>query len=347
MTPHLRLCLLAFLAGLVFTVPVLAADGGSEVRVPIASQQPAEREDGLRRALEQVLVRLTGRDDIAADQAVSALLAEPDRYVQRFRYERDGEILRLVALFDEAALGRTLAEKQVPTWSAHRSPVLVWLAVERGSERLLVGADEAPELREELEEAARRRGLRLMFPLLDAEDRRRTGFTDVFGGFMERVRQASERYGTELVLTGRAHREAGEWVGRWILSDGRRETMWASSAAELPATVDAGLRELARRLFQEQAALPLAGSPEADLMLSITGVESLRDYIRARRYLAGVSGVRAVRPLQLEANSVVLELELEIDAARVLRSLEMGRHLARLQEEPADPALEHNFRLLP
>lgn len=344
-----RLCALGAISFLLLCS--FAALAAPEVRVPVENQQPGPREEALRQALEQVLVQLTGRDDIASQPPVAELLAEPRRFLQRYRYESGQQGLILATQFDTAALRRALADQQVPVWEAARSPVLVWLAVERGGERLLVGADETPALRVQLEEAARRRGLPLMFPLLDAEDRRQVSYTDVFGGFGERVRAASARYGTPLVLMGRAHREAGEWRVRWSLGTGGRNLSWQSNGPALEGALDAGVRELAQRLVAEQAVRPMAAGSGADLLLRVSGVDDLRAYARLTQYLAGLGGVRRMRPLLFQGEDVVVQLDLEVEAARVLRSLEGGHTLIRLPVVPpvagAVPGVENSYRLRP
>jgi hypothetical protein len=353
MTSYLRRIALAALLGVLscLSVGVQAQADAPDVRVAVENQQPDAREAALRQALEQMLVRLTGRDEIVSEPAVAELLKAPGRFVQRYRYETGPEGLRLVAQFDAPALRRTLAAQQVPVWEEGRAPVLVWLAVERAGQRLLIGADEAPELRAHLEAAAQRRGVRLMFPLLDAEDRRQAGFTDVFGGFRERVQTASARYGTPLVLIGRAHQEAGEWLTRWSLSSEGGDSAWLSSAPALDLALERGVRELAARLAKEQTVTPISGVAGADLMLRVAEVRNVQDYARLQNYLRSVAGVQAVIPVLVEADTVVLRLELETAPARVLRNLESGRTLGRQLAAPitvdAAAAVEHSYRLLP
>lgn len=354
MTSYLQRTALAACLG-VFLCSAAVAQAQTDpldVRVAVENQQPGPREVALRQALGQMLVRLTGRDEIVSQPAVAELLRASGRFVQRYGYEAGGaEGLKLVAQFDVPALRRALAAQQVPVWEEGRAPVLVWLAVERAGQRLLIGADEAPELREQLEAAAQRRGVHLMFPLLDAEDRRRAGFADVFGGFRERVQVASARYGTPLVLIGRAHQEAGEWLTRWSLSGQSGDSAWLSTAPALDQALEQGMRELAVRLAAEQTVTPVSGTAGADLLLRVAEVRSVQDYARLQNYLSSVVGVQSVTPLLIEADTVVLQLGLETAPERVLRNLESGRTLGRQLVAPATvdaaAAVEHSYRLLP
>lgn len=310
-------------------LPAFAADRALSVRLPVESQLPEVREQAMRQGLSQVLLRLTGRDDIAETEA-AALLERPGRYLQRYQYETEaGQRLMLLMQFDGQAVRRALAELGIETWRAERPPVLVWLAVEQPGGRVLVGGEEGVGLRAQLQAAATRRGVQLLFPLMDSEDRQRISSTDVFGGFIERIQQASERYGAAVILTGRMHPQSGGWAARWILS-GVDAMSWNMSALSQEELLDAAAAELARRLRARYAMLPGAGAEIQQLVIEVQGVSTLRDYTRLERRLREVLGVTGLRPLRLEPNAVALQLMLDAPPQRVLGLLERDRLLVHL-----------------
>ena len=62
-----------------------------KVREPVASQQPAEREEALRKAFDTLVLRLTG--DPKTDQAaVAQLRKDPQQLISRYAYE-DGAVV--------------------------------------------------------------------------------------------------------------------------------------------------------------------------------------------------------------------------------------------------------------
>lgn len=340
-------CLLLFVLR-----PAVAAEAALSVRIAVESQQPEVREQVTRQALSQILLRMTGRDDLAESEAAAPLLERPGRFLQRYQYEsQPGQQLVLLMQFDGTAIRRALAGRGVPTWSADRPPVLVWLAVEQGGRRLLVGGEEGGDIRAQLQAAAARRGVLLLFPLMDSEDRQKVSGADVFGGFTERVQQASERYGTPLMVMGRMYREGGGWAARWTLSE-RDSVSWNTAGPTLGEVLNSAAVELATRLQTRYAILPTPGSREQQLVIQVAGVSTLRDYDRLERRLRSVGGVTDVRPLALEPDTVMLQLAFEIAPERVWNALRQDRALVLVSALRSGADSEQDlqtpvFRLIP
>ena len=107
----------------------------------------------------------------------------------------------------------------MPVWGPERPLTLVWIAVDDGvGGRALLGANEAAQfgtpttpqraellttVRADVVAAADERGLPIAWPLLDLEDLNAVTFTDVWGGFDDRIVAASTRYRADAVLIGR------------------------------------------------------------------------------------------------------------------------------------------------
>jgi hypothetical protein len=346
------LYLLAGFALLLLALPAAVAETALSVRIPVDSQQPEAREQAMKQALSQVLLRMTGQEGIAGSEAAAQLLERPGRFLQRYQYEtQPGQQLVLLMQFDGTAVRRALAAQGVATWGADRPPVLVWLAVEQNGRRLLVGGEEGGDLRSQLQTAASRRGLLLLFPLMDGEDRQRVSGADVFGGFTERVQQASDRYGAPLMLMGRMHRAGQGWAARWSLS-GMGSMTWSTAGDNQEEVLDAAAAELATRLAARYAALPSAQAGARELSMQVVGVRTLRDYDRLERYLRSVSGIADMRPLLLEPEAVTLQMALEVAPERVLTLLEQSRSLIPVATfvggtEPEQGSQAPVFRLAP
>lgn len=338
----LRTLLLCF--GLSIAAPAWAS---IDIQVPVESQSPALREQALAQALQRVLVRMTGRDDIAQQPALAETVANPGRFVQRYRYQNvPAEGLKLVVQFDDASLRRVLAERGVAIWEPERPPALVWLALEQDGQRVLVGADEAPTVRAQLLEAAQARGISLLFPLLDAEDRGRVRFTDIWGGFREQVQAASQRYGTPVIVTARMHRERGEWVSRWALSTPSGDSSWATAAPELEGALVQAVGDLGAYLAREYAAVPGTAVDGGDLRLRISGVADMAAFARLEAYLRELAGVKDVLPLAFDDQTLLLQVDLETDRQRVIRVLDAGGVLAPVEVLAPGGPVEPAYRLL-
>lgn len=107
------------LALLLGSAGVVAAPATYSGESPVTSQSEAERSEALKTALAAVVMRLSGDPGILADGNVAAAVAQADKYVLQYRYQRgmtsaDAEgntspSLVLVAEFDSVAVDRMLA----------------------------------------------------------------------------------------------------------------------------------------------------------------------------------------------------------------------------------------------
>jgi len=108
----------ALLFCLLLLAPLAIADNLYTGQVPVASQSEADTAAALSSALGQVLVKLTGDKNVLKSPGVAKAVAQPNRYVQQYRYAQDvasdsGQPqvrLSLVAQFDHAAIDRLLAD---------------------------------------------------------------------------------------------------------------------------------------------------------------------------------------------------------------------------------------------
>lgn len=335
--PRLSLWLLLLGLGLALAAPAVGAVDREAVytaTVAVEGRSAAARERAAEQGLERVLGRMTGAYEDLGDSPAAALLERPERYLAGYRYQRgdEGQGLRIELRFDDAALRQALGERQVPVWGSYRPPVLAWLAVERGGERRLLGADDTGDrVYNRFQRLAAERALPLSLPLLDLQDRRALGFIDIWGGFDEVVREASARYDPSTVLALALRRDGdGRWRGRWHLLLGEEGHAYRSGPGGLEAVMRRGLDEVGRALVRRYAVVPGSHSGEY-LRIEVRGLEAATDYVELVRELEGVRGVEGAGVLRASGRRAELRLELGRSRERVLGGLNA---LQRLELEP-------------
>lgn len=361
-----RIALGLLFAAIAFAIwPAQAGDVEDlyEAQVPVATQGEAERGRALVTAFEAVLVKVTGRRDAAAAPEIRAALRQPMAYVQQYLYrplpaappDADPQAPPYTQLmrvrFDAQAINRLVQRAGVPLWGRVRPTTLMWVAVEDGGERYLLGADGHEDLRALLEGEAQRRGLPVLLPLLDLEDRRALFFTDVWGNFGDAVLKASARYQVAAVAVGRLLREPdGRWSARWSLYHEGAAEHWSVPGADRAQAVAGGVDGAADTLGARYArAVSPDGGQFADL--AVTGVTGLADYGRTMAYLRGLDQVRELQVLGVEGDSVLFRVRIGGDAEGLTRTIAFGTTLAPAPAMPARtdgadvPAL--SYRLLP
>ncbi|MGH8494556.1 MAG: DUF2066 domain-containing protein [Gammaproteobacteria bacterium] len=315
-------------------------EGLYEAEVPVESQAAELRPEALQRALVTVLVRVTGRREVAADPAVASLLDTTEQFVQQFGYTVD-DTLRVV--FDGTALRDALLDAGQPVWGSERPATLLWLAIDSGSgQRTLIGADSASDVTELLESVATQRGIPLVLPLLDSEDLARVSFSDVWGGFDEAILAASERYGADAVLVGRAGRSVdGRLLVRWILHFRDQREEWRS-------TLDDGIQHAADRFARVFA--PAGDRLLRAVRIDVSGIDGLRAYGAVSQFLESLTLVQSVGVEEVADDRVVFRVALRGEAETLDRAISLGHILEPVgadnpdQQTRAGADLNYRFR---
>lgn len=328
------MCLL-LLAAVARAAPV---PGLFEVRVPVEDRSSAVRAAALRTGLAVVLVRVTGDGEITARSGAAELLRDPEPLVQQYRYESDttsdGDArLYLTIHFDPEGVERAVRQAGLPLWGRDRPTVLLWLASVQGGQRQLVSGSDPGPFRNAVLVAAEERGLPVLLPLMDLEDRRRVRFSDIWGGFIGPVQAAAERYDAPVILVGRLEqRGAGRWAASWILvfDGGRFE--WNSPAGPLEAVVRSGIGGTADYLAGRLAVQ--GGWDAAPLRLRVVGMRSLGDYARVQAYLASLTAVRGLELAEVSGDEAVFVVQVEGAPGALEQTLAMGRVLELVSLQP-------------
>lgn len=293
------------------------------------------RGDAYDAALRTVLLRVSGSGLAGNDALIAELFPNPASYVMQFR---PGARDTLWVSFDGQAIERVLRNAGESFWGAERPLTLVWLAVDWGQgDREIIGADDPDRIsgesrsidrnrlvRERLLEVAGRRGLPLVFPLLDTTDLQRVTFADIWGGFDDLVLEASRRYDANSVLIGRI-RPSSSQPSRWTY-------YFSGAESAMSGTPEAVVGQVADMLAAEFA---VGGdSPIEAVALNVSGVVSVEAYGSLQRILNDVTLIENFAVVEVTGDRVSYRVEVRGGADRLSRAL---RFNGLVEQEAVDP----------
>lgn len=336
-----KLILLAVLA----TAPAIAAYAVEvstlyTVQVPYDTKDPDPRASAYDTALAQVLLRVSGRVVVNDVTLFDTLFPDPSAYVIQYRPGPDDT---LVVSFDGNAIENTLRRAGQRVWGGDRPLTLVWLAVDwGGGKREIVAAEAADDddsrsinrnryLRERMLEAAENRGMPIAFPLLDGEDMAAVSFSDITGGFDERVLAASDRYNVNSVLIGRLRASSGNQF-RWTYHFGPDERSYTGE----PEVVIGQIYELLAAEFAVGGDEPVRA-----VDLSISGIRSVDDYARVSRILTDMNHIESFSITAASGDRLNVRVAAHGGADRLARAL---RFAGLIEQERIDTS---GFEKLP
>jgi hypothetical protein len=345
------------LVGLLAINPAYSGEVGGlyEAEVPVSDKSEASREAALGEALARVVTKVTGEPRPKSNPTVVAAIASPGRFIQQFRYrvveaepgvEPAGAEQRwlLWARFDPGVVDGLVRDAGMRVWGRMRPAVMFWVAIEDAGTRKILGGEGSTELADVVREAARQRGVPVVLPLLDLEDQSRLRVSDVWGVFRDRIRAASDRYQTNVILTGRIYRLLPTlWEGQFsLLLEGVAEE-WSSQGDILELLLSEGVIEVADRLAARFAG---AGSlaQASGFGVVVSGVRSTVDYARTLDYFSKLEETTNVSVTRVRADEVSFHIETRGGREALLRVVGLSRILTP-ESLPDDPELR--FRLMP
>ncbi len=349
------------------------SDALYEAVVPVSGYDAAARDQALSAALSEVLVRVSGNQKAPQHPALARVVKNAQRLVQRFSYETapvaapepapasataatpvtspgtvaavitpqppPAPTLRLHAIFDAPGVDRVLNAAGFNIW-LERTQTVLWLALDSGNEQTLTGTDAPAPLGPLLKAATDRRGLSLLYPLLDLEDQQALQFSDVVDGVAEHIRSASQRYQPDAVLAGYVHTTApDQYEARWTLYQQDGAPNWKAQGS-LQQVIDAGIDGAADVLAQHA---PAAINNDAGVQLHVSGITDLNRYADVEHYLTGMPIVAHVQTQTVEATAVTFVLQLSGTRQALLETLARGALLLPEAGAPADSVLRYRI----
>jgi len=297
-----------------------------EVSVPVTGQSVEERQQAASAALLQLLTRLSGLAHVPRTPEVIEALGEVDRYYNEFRFaaaEEDG--LELVVQFASSPVQELIRTAGLPVWRASRERVLVWVVIQEGGQRSLVGATSPSPLVTGFEQQAVARGLPLTMPLLDLEDQLAVDPAAVWGRLSQVIDPASLRYGADVLLLGRIAATAeGVWQGEWEFWLDGVVVPFVATGPDLEVQAMEAVDILADELAARRV---VHGRQAGRLRLAVGGVTTPTDYGALLGYIRSMEFIEQVGVLGLSNSRLWLTIDTPADPDQLLAIFERDGHL--------------------
>ena len=244
--------------------------------------------------------------------------------------------------FSATLINELLLEAKIPVWDSNRPSVLVWMTLQdEAGERSLLSSESNPEIVSLIRDFADERGLPIIFPVLDFEDRRNVTEDTIWSLDEAVIRQASVRYGADSIMSGRLHFTAGgDLVGVWQFIFQDQTLMFDGVDQELKSYLNAPLDKITTQLASYFAIVPETSDFEI-VQLRIDGVGTLQAYSSLVTYVNGLGLVESVITTALDGERLDLSLSLLGDPSQLAELIALDRDLLPIQSA----SLENDLRL--
>mgnify|MGYP001814481440 FL=1 len=297
--------------------------------VPVVDQSPQSLAGASRDALADVLVKVSGSQEVLSNPQIARSLGDARQRVQQYAYRRGAEPDELYVRveFDDSYVTGLVTGAGEPLWTANRPPVLLWLVVEDPEGRRFVSPDNTPELAEEVATEFSRRGVPIKFPLYDLADSAAIDTEETWRLHGPSLRAASERYSVQNVLGGRlVALSTGSWVGDWAYLYGRDRSDRQFSTVSSSAFAREGASLVAENMAGRYA-VAASQEPGTGIMLSVVGVQRYAEYAEIVAWLEKLELVDHANVEEIRDQEILLRLHAQAEADQLTSLIELNRHL--------------------
>lgn len=287
-----------------------------QVLEPVATQTPDERSAATQRALETLVLRLTGDPKAIASPGLAAVRKDPQQIISQYGYDA-GPPQSLQVEFDPVSTDAQLRQAGLATWGSNRPSILGWwLNDSADGTSSLVGDGQATA--DPLRRAAQHRGLPLRLPLADLSEQLAATAKNLEGTDPAPLKAVSDRYNADALLAVHAHQDGDKWQAKWHLWLGGKTDNGTAEGTDQASLGDAVLLAVSERLAPRYLAKPGAST---DLTLQVQG-NTLAHYAELGRLLEPFGA----RLKSVDGDTVTYRVTGSIDQLRAQLTL------AKLQE---------------
>ena len=303
-------------------------------RVAVADESAEERGRAFALAFRRMIVKVTGNEARLEHAAIRAAADAAGDYVQAFAYatERDegqtGGQRYLEVQFSAPLINELLGRADIPVWGGNRPSVLVWMALQDNTgRRSLLSAETGPEIIDHMRRFGEERGLPILFPLLDIEDRRGLSPDAIWAQDELAIRAASERYDPDSILAGRLlFTPTGELVGLWQFLFMGESEVFDGFASGIDEYLAPPLARVTRSLA-DYFALDPGGPGGQAIRLRVDGIRDFADYSALIAYVDGIGLVQTADVVAVDGERLELALDLLGDAEQLFNLISLDRDL--------------------
>ncbi|PSU32191.1 DUF2066 domain-containing protein [Photobacterium lutimaris] len=313
----LRIALL-FLALLALPLKAATVTNLYQAQVALPDTDRQSEQAARKQALEQVLIKVSGQSNIVENEIVAKALGSSNQYVSQFSYaNREGQ-RTLVLTFDRTRIHTLLTQANSTFWSEQRPSVLVWLVEDANRSRNIIWDQTNSELARRIKSEGERRGVPVLMPIGDFEDVTAVSTPDIWGGFVQPIAAASQRYQPQAVLVVRARQQDnGQIALTWQLYSGNVEQLGRNQVAPSEGrnggetlTSVALMVDSVADILGAKYAVPLGGDTSSQLAVVVENIQSSQDFFTLERMLTDLTSVAAVNAYRIQGDRVEFTVQL-------------------------------------
>ena len=165
--------ILLFSFSLIESSEVYGLKNSYEVEIALNGSDKTSIEQGMRDALKNLMVRMTGSTEVASDRRLNKLYRDPEQYINQYKLNSSDGVINAIFFFEGNKIRNFLSDNQLPLWLSKESVVMSYIPCQlKSSVNFLdsVNRESCNILKENLSNLSEKRVVELAYPILDFRD---------------------------------------------------------------------------------------------------------------------------------------------------------------------------------
>ncbi len=281
--------------------------------VPIASQSPADEQQAIQVALQNVLIKVSGSSKILENPEIQKLSQDARQLMQAYHYVRQAggaEPFIFKVQFQSKPITDVLGKIKA-LWVAQRPLLLVWFGVKMDGAINLITADSESSvdnaLLEALQQSASRRAIPILLPVVDINTMDQVRGSDVWQMRLPNIQSASRPYHPEAILVMRMEpsREA-IWHGQATVVYNSQSAAFQAEGATAKAVVENLVDQVIDYISEHAKRSQSVQITKIDML--IDNINSIQDYGKLLKHLQSLNSISDVEVTQVKPHQVALQV---------------------------------------
>ncbi|WP_434761962.1 DUF2066 domain-containing protein [Vibrio fortis] len=314
--------------------------------VAINSEQKEPERAARNEGMQQVLVRATGQTDVATNETVQKAMRQSAQYLSQMSFGETSEQTTLRMRFNGAQIRNLLTQAQLPYWPDTRSNVLVWLVEEQNYDKNIVWEHSNSPLATGIQQNAKMRGLPITLPVGDFDDITGIATSDLWGGFVAPISQASQRYPVDAVLVVRAQPSGL----RWTLYDQQPNQLTSSPKSPVTGSISGSGVSASQSLVNEisnyyaaKSAVTVASESSESILAQFISLDNAQDFFQLENALKALNSVASLDILKIQNHEVTFRIHLLSTQGEFEKEVESLRSVAKVEASYLEPEKTPEF----
>ena len=284
-------------------------------------------------ALAEVLVKVSGNTEVANDPVIKKALVKSREYLVKQSQENIDDERHLHVSFNEKKVNRLLRSSEFGVWSQNRPQQVLWLVVDEDFSRSVKGEGDVDyaDFITAIKDQAKKRGVPVLFPVMDLDDQLQVSSSDLWGQFTDPVELASARYAADNYIIAKIIKQNDDYQLSWTMygrnNNSQPFEIWLNGQSQGDlATIGMTLTDNLADHLGERYSVKASGNNEV-VYLNVNAINAITDYAKLIVMFSELSAVAQVDLETVSGSSIQLKLVLLGTQADLLMELSLDQRI--------------------